>query len=103
MCGVPQPRLEGEFNGQDITPTHATLNNYTHNFTLQLPRLTQAECGKVLKIKAVGHNGTLNATARIFVENCEYFCYYRLTSIPLWHHFKLIFSVKFLYCKKIVW
>lgn len=75
--------MQGEFIGQDLSVLHATVNNYTHNFTLQLPQLTQTECGKVLTIKAIGHNGTLNATTGIFVENCEYFYYFRLINIPL--------------------
>ena len=75
LCGIPQPVLQGEFNGQKLKVLNSTVNKYTYNYTLQLPELTQTVCGEDLTITATGNNGTLNKTTKIFVENCKYFCY----------------------------
>ena len=75
LCGVPQPVLQGKFIGQKLIVKYTTVNRYTHNFTLQLPLLTQRACGKELQVTATGHNGTLTDRTKIFVKNCKYDCH----------------------------
>ena len=72
LCGVPQPKVQGLFNGHSVQVLKETVNSYTHNFTLQLPLLTQTDCGKELTITATENNRTLNYTTQIFVKNCKY-------------------------------
>lgn len=72
LCGVPQPKVQGTFNRQNLSVLGTTVNSYTHTFTLQLPQLTQTECGKELTIIATENNHTLTYQTKIFVENCKY-------------------------------
>ena len=72
LCGVPQPLVEAELGGQKLDVIDTTSNNYTHNFTLVLPLLTQKICGRELQIKASGYNGTLTDKTKIFLRNCKY-------------------------------
>ena len=73
LCGVPQPVVQGEFNGETLIVVNTSVNSYTHNYTLQLPQLTQRACGKELTVKTTGHNGSLIKKTRIFLNNCKYF------------------------------
>ena len=72
LCGVPQPIVKATFIGQERNVLNRTINNYKHNYTLELPRLTKAVCGKNLTVTATGHNGTLTKNVQIFVKNCKY-------------------------------
>ena len=72
LCGVPKPVLQGKFNGQKLNVIYATVNRYTHNFTLQLPLLAETACGRELQVTATGYNGTLIDITKIFVWNCKY-------------------------------
>ena len=75
-CGVPQPKVEAEFNGKKVEVRNAIVNSYTHNYTLQLPKLTQTACGTVLEVTAAGYNGTLTNKTKISLNNCKYDYYY---------------------------
>ena len=46
---------------------------------VELPRLTQAKCGKELTVTATGHNNTLTDEIKIFVKNCKYDSYVYLS------------------------
>ena len=72
LCGVPQPVVQAEFIGQKLIALNRTINNYKHNYTLELPRLTQTVCGKELRVTATGHNGTSTKNVQVFVRNCKY-------------------------------
>ena len=71
-CGVPQPVVQAEFFGQKLNVLKTTINSYTHNYTVQLPQLTQTVCGKELIVVATGYNGTLTSKIKIYVNNCKY-------------------------------
>ena len=71
LCGVPQPQVQVEFIEQKVTVLNVPISSYTHRFILQLPLLTQTECGKELTITATGYNGSLVKRTKIFVENCK--------------------------------
>ena len=75
LCGVPQPKVQAEFNGQKVIVIKATVNSYTHIFTLALPLLTQRVCGKELTVTAMGYNGTLTTKTTIFLKDCKYYHY----------------------------
>ena len=73
LCGVPQPEVQAEFNGQKVVKViNATVNSYTHIFILELPLLTQRVCGKELTVTATGYNGTLTNKTKIFLKDCKY-------------------------------
>lgn len=72
VCGVPAPERQGEFIGQKLNVLNTKVNSYTHNYTLELPRLTQKTCGKELTVKATGCNGLLTEKTKIFVKKCKY-------------------------------
>ena len=73
LCGKPQPAVHVEFIDPNVKVTNATINSFTYNYTLQLPRLTPETCGKELTITATGFNNTrINDTTKIFLENCKY-------------------------------
>ena len=72
LCGIPQPTVEGEFIGQKVNILNKTIDSYTHNYTLQLPRLTQTSCGKELTVRTIGCNGIIANKTKVFVENCKY-------------------------------
>lgn len=72
LCGLPQPDVKAFFLGQMLNIKNETVNSYTHNFTLQLPVLTQLACGRELTIAATGYNGTLSLKIKIRVKNCKY-------------------------------
>ena len=77
ICGVPQPDVQGDFNDNKFTASGARVNSFTHNFTLQLPRLTQTVCGKELMVTATGYNASITDKTKIFVRNCKYdYCVY---------------------------
>ena len=57
LCGVPQPAVQAKFIDQEINA--ATVNGYTHNFTLPIPRLTQTSRDKNLKVNGSEHYSTL--------------------------------------------
>ena len=75
---MPQPNVQGEFNGLTLTAQNATVNTYIHNYMLQLPTLTQKVCGNKLTITATGHNGTLTFKTEIFLKDCKYDYYIHL-------------------------
>ena len=79
LCGVPQPKVQAEFIGQALKVADATINSYTHYYTLEVPRLTQIECGKELTVTASGNNNTLTFNTTIFVTNCKYDSYVHLS------------------------
>ena len=79
LCGVPQPEVQAEFIGQALKVTDATINSYTHNYKLELPRLTQTACGKELTVTASQNNNTLTFNTKIFVKNCKYESYLHLS------------------------
>lgn len=81
LCGVPQPVVQAHFIGQKLDIVNVTINSYTHNFTLQLPQLTQTTCGRELTVKATGFNGTLTDETKIFLRNCKYDYYVHLIII----------------------
>ena len=83
LCGVPRPVVEGHFIDKKLEVTNSTVNDYTHNYTLQLPQLKQAVCGKELIINASGYSGILTNTTKIFVKNCKYFYYSCQFIIPV--------------------
>ena len=85
LCGVPQPKVKGEFMGQKINVIDATVNSYTHSFILQLPLLTQTACGKELHVTTIGYNRTSTYKTKIFVKNCK--CYYYIFLIISWSNF----------------
>lgn len=72
LCGTPQPKLEAEFIGQKLYILNITIDSYTRNYTMQLPRLTQIECGKELTVRAIGNDGVITDETKIFVKNCKY-------------------------------
>ena len=71
LCGVPQPKVKGEFIGKKINVIDATVNSYTHSFILQLPLLTQTTCGRKLQVTTIGYSGTSTYKTKIFVKNCK--------------------------------
>ena len=75
FCGTPQPTVEGEFTGQKLNILNVTIDSYTHNYTLQLPRLTQISCGKELTVRAIGNNGVIADETKVFLKNCKYVYY----------------------------
>ena len=75
LCGVPQPKVEGEFVGQKLKVIDAAINSYTHSFILQLPLLTQNACGRELQVTATGYNGISTEKTKIFVKNCKFDLY----------------------------
>lgn len=72
LCGIPQPTVEGEFFGQKLNVFNMTIDSYTHNYTLQLPRLTQISCGKELTVRAIGYYAVIADKTKVFVKNCKY-------------------------------
>ena len=76
LCGVPPPIVVGEFLGLNLTVRSTEVNSYTHNYTLELPPLTQRVCGKELTltatVTATRYNGNLTRKMKIFVKNCKY-------------------------------
>ena len=72
LCGVPQPKVEATFAGKEIDFINATVNSYTHTYTLQLPKLSQTLCGELLQVTAKGYSDTLTDKTQIFVKNCKY-------------------------------
>ena len=93
LCGTPQPTVEGEFIGQKLNILNKTIDSYTHNYTLQLPRLTQISCGKELTVTAIGCNGVIANKTKVFVKNCKYEYYVHV--IPALNHFLASFFWKF--------
>ena len=79
LCGVPQPQVRAKFIDEELNVMNRTINNYKHNYTLGLPRLTQMVFGKELTVVATGHNGTLTKNVQIFVRNCKYDYYVQLS------------------------
>ena len=79
LCGVPQPEVHADFIDQTLKVVNTTINSYTHNYMVQLPRLTQAKCGKELTVTATGQNRTLTDKTKIFVKNCKYDSYVHLS------------------------
>lgn len=73
--------MQAHFIGQKLDIVNVTINSYTHNFTLQLPQLTQTTCGRELTVKATGFNGTLTDETKIFLRNCKYDYYVHLIII----------------------
>ena len=55
LCGVPQPAVQGKFIDQELNA--ATVNSYTHNFTLPIPQLVQTARGKDSKVNGSGYYG----------------------------------------------
>ena len=88
-CGVPQPKVNAEFIGEKLNVVNTTVNSYTHDYTLELPRLDQTVCGKELTATATGHNGTITDKIKIFLKNCK--CGYYVYTLVL-NHFKHFFS-----------
>ena len=73
LCGVPQPVVRGDFIGETLNVQNTTVNDFTHNYTLHLPLLTQLACGKNLTVTANNSiGGILTETTQIFVRNCKY-------------------------------
>ena len=76
LRGVPPPVVDAKFLGLDLKVQSTTVNSYTHNYTLELPQLTQTACGKELTVTATvtatGYNRNLTAKMKIFVRNCKY-------------------------------
>lgn len=84
LCGTPQPTLEGEFIGQKLNIFNMTIDSYTHNYTLQLPKLTQISCGKELKVRAIGNDGVIADETKVFVKNCKYeYCIHVILALNL--------------------
>ena len=79
LCGVPQPKVQAEFIGQALKVADATINSYTHYYTLEVPQLTQTQCGKELTVTASGNDKTLTFNTKIFVRNCKYDSYIHLS------------------------
>ena len=97
LCGTPQPTVEGEFVGQKLNIVYMTIDSYTHNYTLQLPRLTQISCGKELIVRAIGNNGTIADETKVFVKNCKYEYYVHvILALSLFSNFfwKFFMSLK---------
>ena len=67
VFGVPQPIVEGEIIYKKLNVLNKSVNTYTHNFTMELPQMTQKACGKELTVIATGYNGTL-------IEKVKSFC-----------------------------
>ena len=76
LCGKPQPTVEGEFFSQKLNIFYKMMDSNTHNYTLQLPRLTQISCGKELTVRTIGCNGIIANKAKILVKNCKYELYF---------------------------
>ena len=72
LCGIPQPTVEGVFIGQNLNTLNKTIDSYTHNYTLQLPRLTQISCGKELAVRAIGNSSVIAVETKVFLKNCKY-------------------------------
>ena len=72
LCGVSAPVVQGEFIGQKLNVQNTKINSYTHNYTLELPRLTKKTCGKELTVKTTGCNGLLTEKTKSFVKKCKY-------------------------------
>lgn len=81
LCGIPQPKVEAKFLNLNLNVKNETVSSCKHDYTLQLPQLTQAECGKVLTVKASNKIGTLTSTTKIFVDNCKYHYYINLNFV----------------------
>ena len=97
LCGTPQPTVEGEFVGQKLNILYMTIDSYTHNYTLQLPRLNQISCGKELTLTAIGNNGVIDDETKVFVKNCKYEYYVHvILALSLFSNFfwKFFMSLK---------
>ena len=70
--------MEAEFIGQKINVLSTTVNNFTHNYTLKLPQLTQKACGKQLTVTATGYTVTLTEKIKIYMSKCKYEYYVHL-------------------------
>ena len=73
--------MKAKFLGLSVNVLNTTLNHYTFNYTLELPRLMQNACGKDLTLTATGNNDTLTTKTKIFVRNCKsdpYICLFFL-------------------------
>lgn len=82
-----------EFIDANVKVINGTINSFTYNYTVQLPKLTQKTCGKELTITATGFNDTQITITKIFLENCKYYYY---DYIVVLNHFQLFFSDKLL-------
>ena len=94
---MPEPVLKAQFLGVRVNVLNTTVNRYTFNYTLELPRLTQIACGKDLTVTATGHYDALTKTTKILVKDCK-FVYF----IHLFFFFEVILSGKLSYNKSII-
>lgn len=69
LCGVPVPKVACKFYGRKVSVLNKKINNYTYNFTLELPQLTKKGSGKTLIVTASGQNGTSYQATKIYAEN----------------------------------
>ena len=70
--------MQAEFIGQKLNVLSTTINNYTHNYTLELPQLAQKACGKQLTVTTTRYNGTLTEKIKIYMSKCKYGYYVHL-------------------------
>ena len=63
--------MKAEFLNLRVNVLNTTLNRYTFNYTLELPRFMQNGCGKDLTLTVTGNNDTLTKKTKIFVRNCK--------------------------------
>ena len=77
--------MQAKFFNPPVNVISTAVSSYTHNYTLELPLLTQAACGKELELTATGRNRTVTNKTTIFVKNCKYDYYVHL--ILLLNHF----------------
>ena len=80
LCCVPPPTVTWSFHGKDGNATRELVGNYTYEYLIQLPRLTQKTCGRELILNVTGLNNT-EKRSQLFLDSCKY--RNSLTTVPL--------------------
>lgn len=73
LYGVPPPTVQWKFHDDEVKETnHTTINSYTYQDVVTLPKLTQEMCGKKPLFNATGYNNsTLMGNSSIFLNECK--------------------------------
>ena len=69
---MPAPIVHWSFYSSGISLTRRVkLNNYTYEYLIQLPKLTQETCGRELTLKATGYFVT-HRRPHVILTSCKY-------------------------------
>ena len=71
LCGVPAPILHWRFkDGSSVMAMRQSINSYTYEFLINLPKLTQKTCERDLTLIATG-NIVLKWRQQLLFPNCK--------------------------------